>query len=192
MWLEEHPLLAIYLLGGCVVLMLALFKMALFASINWAIRHDVLNKNIKKILPPEERPFRTRLLMASGVLAFEMLLSWINVAVILWQMGIQLLGLFRDQLQPAPEAIKELRFPLRNNPDMSRETVWAYTTALAARAGHGEPTVDGLLQSLQAVAECYTDFSPSSAIYQLEGLRAVRDETTAAAKLEVQKQTAVT
>jgi hypothetical protein len=192
MWLEEHPLLAIYLLGGCVVLILALFKMALFAAISWVIRHDVLNKNIKKILPPEERPFRTRLLMASGVLAFEMLLSWINVAVILWQMGIQLLGLFRDQLQPAPEAIKELRFPLRNNPDMSREAVWAYTTALGARAGHGEPTVDGLLQSLQAVAECYTDFSPSSAIYQLEGLRAVREETTAAAKLEVQKQTAVT
>jgi len=60
-------------------------------------------------------------------------LSWVGVVVGLVKFAIVFLRIIRDVVAQTPEAIKVLRYPLRNNPDLSREAVWAYVYALGIK-----------------------------------------------------------
>jgi len=185
MWLDQHPFLLFYIVGCGLVLALTLFKLVFFWSINWIIRANVLQRNVMKLAPPVDTTFSERCTKVFAVVIFEALLSWINVVVIIWQIVATTFGILRDQLQPAPEAIKLLRFPLRNNPDMSRESVWAYCHSLGIRAGQEIPSKETLLKSLYEISGYYPDFDKSLALRQLESLEAVDSLTIAESLNEV-------
>lgn len=173
MWLEQYPIFFFYFMGSFFAVALSLFKIVLFWSIDWTIRANVLQKNMRKLLPPEELSFREKTTKLLLILVLEALFSWISVAVIIWQIFSTIFRVARDQFQPAPEAIEVLRFPLRNNPDMARESVWAYTGALQVRAGQMPHTQDYLLKSLNIVAEYYPTFDRVAALKQLESLNVI-------------------
>lgn len=180
MWIDDHPCIFFYLVGSVLVVVLSLFKVVLFWAIDWVIRANVFTINLRKLLPPDETTFGEKAAKCLGILTIEALLSWINVAVVLWQIFSTLLRVSRDLLQPAPEAIKVLRFPLRNNPDMPRESVWAHVHALGVRGGEALPTKEALVSSLSQVVGYYPTFDRVAALKQLESLNILSSEVISA------------
>lgn len=181
MWIDDHPYLFFYLTGCIFVALLISLKIIIFLAIGWITKGNILKRNFKKVLPPEEGTFTEK---ASGFLilfAFDAALSWISVVVVLWQIATELLRTLRELLSPIPEAIKMLRFPLRNNPDMSRESVWAYLFALQIKVGGKQPTETELLGPLNEIFSYYPSFNRSAALKQLASLNVISPEVLSAA-----------
>jgi hypothetical protein len=49
MWLDDHPYIAIYLVGCLVALVLIVAKATIFSVIDWATKANILTKNLKKL-----------------------------------------------------------------------------------------------------------------------------------------------
>jgi ABC-type multidrug transport system fused ATPase/permease subunit len=180
MWINEHPYLSLYFLGCVLVVILTLLKIILLWAVEWLTKANILNKNLKKLLPPDENTFGKKTTLFVGTLALEAALSWINVVVMLWQIITALLRTVRDVFSSAPEAIKLLRFPLKNNPNMSRESVWAYLLALQMKVGEKEPSESELLLALNDLFGHYPSFDRVAALKQLERLNVMDSDAIAA------------
>src|SRR5438445_206047 len=105
----NHPYLALYLAGCVLVLALTLFKIILVWAIGWLTKGNIVALNIKKLQPHEKTTFSERTGILVFTLVFEAALSWINVAVCLWQIASVLLTALREALTSTPEAIQKLR-----------------------------------------------------------------------------------
>lgn len=180
MWIDEHPYLAIYLIGCVFVLILMIFKMTLFWFIDWITKGDVLKKNLKK-LNRDDESFRSKVVTFVLIVVFEVVLSWINVIVATWQIITTLLKVARETLASTPEAIKVLRFPLKNNPSMSREAVWAYLQALNIKAGGQIPEAGQLLGELNQLHEWHASFDREAALNQLKVLNVLSADVISSA-----------
>ena len=167
---DIHPYLSIYLIGCALVVFLTLFKVVIFWFIGWITKENILNKNLKKLQYPDETTFTSKTLLFLGATVLEAVLSWVNVLVIHFQIIKMLLNVVREALTTKPEAVKALRFPLRNNPNMSREAVWAYLSALQVKVGEKQPNESDLLYSLDEVADYYPAFNKQVALNQLKEL----------------------
>jgi len=102
---EPHPLLVFCLVGCALVVVLSFAKIALFWFVDWSLKCNILKKNMRKLIPPDEQVFLEKVGRFCGTIAVETFLSWINVLVILWQVATVTSNVLRDQLQSAPEAI---------------------------------------------------------------------------------------
>lgn len=185
MWIDRHPYIFYYLVGCVLVVTLTVIKVVLFFAIDWIIKANIVKKNLQKVLPPDDMGFGVKAAKFIGTIMVEALFSWINVAVVLWQIATTLLRVVRDQLQSTPEGIKLLRWPLRNNPDMPRESVWAYLEALNLKAAEKLPNEAALVSSLNQVAEHYPSFDRITALNQLESLNVISCDVIAAALAQV-------
>lgn len=176
MWIDRHPYLFVYLLGSALVLLLGVCSATLFWVLAWITKANVVANNLKKLNPPDEESRAMKAAAFTAALVFETALSWIGVIVAVWQIIATLLKLLREGLVSTPEEIKLLRFPLRNNPNMSREAVWAHVQALKIKVGEAIPSRDSLLVALENVREDYPTFDAESALSQLQHLNVVRAE----------------
>lgn len=166
--------LIIYIVGCVAAVVLALLKVALHYFLEWVTKANVVQKNLRKIDPPPKTSFASKASGFALLLIFEAALSWINVAIVLfWQIPAMLLVTLREVFSATPERVKVLRFPLRNNPTMSPEAVWAHTFALGQVFGQRRPNVRELLESLDAVSRKATGFHPIVALDHLSSLKAV-------------------
>lgn len=169
--------LFIYLVGCLFAFLLILIKSVVGFFLAWLFKGNIFQKNLKKIQsPPDERTFIQKALVIIGTLLFESLLSWINVIVALWQILAMLFRVIRETLVSVPEEIKQLRFPLINNPGLSREAVWAYWTALAEKAGDAHHSHDDLYTQLMQLKENYRWFNEKDALRRLASLNVVDPE----------------
>lgn len=177
----------IYYFVGCfAVVLLQIGSFTFFATLDWFLKGSVFRKNLKKLDPPEEKKsFWSKALIVFGMLLFDVALSWIGVLLQLWNIGTRLLGMVRDIFASVPEELKVLRYPLRNNPEMSREAVWAYLRAAEAKFGGVQASEHTLLYSIQAVREHYPYFDRVAALNQLKTLNAVSPDAIAAALEQV-------
>jgi hypothetical protein len=173
MWIDRHPYLFIYLLGCGLVWTIAIFNLALFWVLAWITKSNVLAKNLKKLQPPDEESRGAKVLAFAAALMLEAALSWVGVAAALWKTLSTLFTMLREALASTPEAIKVLRYPLRNNPTMSREAVWAYVNALGIQAGEKQPDAGQLLSLLNSMVEDHPSFDRAAALSQLGGLNVV-------------------
>lgn len=178
MWTNIKPYIYIYL-SGCICYALLLpIKMFVFYFIYWITKDNILVKNIKKINPPDKKlTFGERITIYGIFIAVDVTLSWINVAIVLWQIIAELFNVLRHIFTSVPEEIKLLRFPLKNNPHMPRESVWAYSTALNIKFGDPIHTDFTLTESLSYVRRYYQSFDRLSALKQLDNLRVIDSET---------------
>lgn len=182
MFTNQHPYLFIYLLGSSLVILLTLFKIAIFYIIDWIIKANILNKNLKKLTKPDNTEWYLKVLRFFGLLLFEAALSWINVVVVTGQILYHTLKVLREIFTPAPEEIKKLRFPLRNNPMLSAEAVWAYLMALNIKSGEALQNESVLFASLEEVLDNKHDFNFQNALDQLGNLNVLNSETITSAK----------
>jgi len=170
MWIDEHPYLAIYLMGSVLVVILTLVKVVLFPAIDWLTKGNILKKNLKKLMPPDVRTFAVKFATLGGQILFEAALSWINVVVIIIQIPITLLRVIRDGFTSVPEEVKQLRYPLRNNPNMSKESVWAYIYALGIKGGGEVLSPRDIIASLEEVKANHKTFDCIVALDHLQQL----------------------
>lgn len=170
MWIDQHPYFFAYLLGCVFVVLLLAFKVALFWTIAWITKANIVRKNLKKLEPDDEQGFGLKAAVVLGGFVLEVALSWINVIVALWQIAVMLLKTLREAITSTPEAIKLLRFPLRHNPNMSPEAVWAYVSALSIKAGENVLDADELMRSLNSLRDEHPSFDPEAALDVLNGL----------------------
>ena len=182
MSLEQHPYLLIYLIGSLLVVFLIFFRIALFYIINWITKANIFKKNIEKLAKPDNTAWYHRVLKSLGVLLFEAALSWINVIILLGQMAYEILRVLREGFTPIPEEIKSLRFPLRNNPMLSKEAVWAYLTALNVKAGEALQNENEILASIEEIIDNRPDFNCQNALEQLDSLKVMNSESISSIK----------
>ncbi|VAW64332.1 hypothetical protein MNBD_GAMMA08-1219 [hydrothermal vent metagenome] len=178
---DIHPYLSIYLIGCALVVFLTIFRVVFFWFIRWITKENILNKNLKKLQYLDESTFTSKAFLFLGAIVLEAALSWVNVLVIIFQIIKMLLNVIREALTAKPEAVKALRFPLRNNPNLSREAVWAYLSALQIKVGEKQPNESDLLFFLDEVADYYPSFNKQSALNQLMDLNILSNDIVTSA-----------
>ena len=116
-------------------------------------------------------------MMYGLMILFNVALSWIGVVMSLGAMLAILFSTARELLTTIPEEIKLLRYPIKNNPNLSSEAVWAYAVAVNLKTG--TDWSEGLLRNeLNNIADDYPSFNRQSAIKVLEGLKVVDPDST--------------
>jgi hypothetical protein len=78
-WIDRHPLILFYLVGSFLVVVLSIFKLILFRAVDWIIKANILNRNLRKLHPPDNMTFGGKATELIVTLVIEALLSWANV-----------------------------------------------------------------------------------------------------------------
>ncbi len=182
MFVNQHPYISIYLLGSLSVVFLSFFKIILFYVVDWITKGNILSKNLKKLEKKDTRAWYQKSLIFIGVLLLEAALSWINVVVVLVQIPYTLFKVLRDVFTQTPEEVKALRFPLKNNPMLSTESVWAYVIALNVKIGAEIQNADQIVYSLEDILEKRPDFKYQEALDNLEKLNVIDSNVLASVK----------
>lgn len=173
----------IYLFGCGLAAILILAKAVILAGMLWLTKESILQKNMKKLQPPDDRSGARKLFGAVVAWVFESLLSWINVLVVPVLVAGFTFRVLRERFSAVPEEILRLRYPLWNNPGLSREAVWSYCFALASKVSSDVPTESAMRMSLQSVEDYYPDFDSKEALMKLKSLN-VFDESLISRALE--------
>lgn len=173
--LDEHPYLLIYLVGCAVAFCLSLVVVAEAYVIGWVFKGNIMRKNLKKIQDPESTNFKIDAAVFVFGLVTGTLMSWLGVVQYLWRILWMPLSALREVFSSVPEEIKLLQFPLKNNPNLSREAVFAYAYALGVRAGTS-PNAWQMAQELQEIEGYYPSFNSEVALNTLSSLGVVTPE----------------
>ena len=173
--LDDHPYLSVYLMGCLLAFFLHFVVMAEGYMIDWVSKGNVLRKNLNKIKDPSQQGFKATAIMFAFGLIIGTVMSWLGVLLYLWQIFWIPLRAIRDALSSAPEEIKLLRFPLKNNPNLARESVWAYLNALGIKAGT-IPNPTQMAWELEEIGDYYPSFNSDVALEALRSLGGIDQE----------------
>jgi len=183
MWIDQHPYLFIYLLGCVFVVVVLIFQFILFMFLSWITKENILDKNFKKIQPPDEDSFGIKafkyFVSSIGQVAF----SWIGVIDSVFHIIMKLFQLIRELFVSTPEEIKLLRFPLINNPKLSREAVWAHLTAVNVKIGADSVNAPNIVSHLNELCDYYPSTDKNEALAHLKRLNVI-DESIITAALD--------
>ncbi len=181
---DDHPYLLGYLIGSAVAVLLGVFVVIETLILGWLFKGNILQKNLNKIKDPETYGFKVN----AGLFVFGLftgaLMSWLGVLQYLWQIIWTPIRVLRELLSSTPEEIKTLRFPLMNNPELSREAVYAYAYALGVKAG-AIPSSWQIAQELKDIEGFYPSFNPKRALESLKSLGVIEQETMSEALAEL-------
>lgn len=174
--MDDHPYLLGYLVGSGVAVFLGLFVILEFQILSWIVKGNVCRGNLNKIQDPETQGFKAsaKLFLVNSLEAAVM--SWLAVLQYLWRAFWMPISVVREALSSVPEEIKSLRYPLYNNPDLSRESVWAYACALKIKTG---ATVNAIHMKwgLEEIEGYYPSFDSEAALATLQSLVAIDEQT---------------
>jgi hypothetical protein len=166
----NHSYLAIYLVGCLVSVGLVIMHVCVVCFVNWFTKATIFQKNMKKLGPPETQSWQDKASVLAGLIFLYIILSWIATPYLLWQIFADPLRALRESLTSVPEEIKLLRFPIRNNPDMPRESVWAYVLALSVKGGGIPANPEYVRSNLLAIKKKYPGFRDNIALETLKSL----------------------
>lgn len=172
-----HDYVFIYILGCVATFTLLLFNTALMWFLRWITKANVVIKNIRKIEPPDETTFFQK--VSTFILSnlFEILLSWISVLLQIWLTISTILTTLREVFTETPEDIKTLRYPLKNNPNMPPEIVWAHVNAIQLKATGKQLDVAELADSVNDLRYDYPSFNREYAVKHLKHLDVISADT---------------
>jgi hypothetical protein len=177
---DGHPLVGLYLLGCVLAVALTLVHLVLVHVLGWVTKGNIVAANVRKLQAPQPKtPFLKASAQFIGNLLFNGILSWLFVLFVSWIILRLVLNTAREAWSSAPESVEQLLFPLKNNPDLPAESVWAHLKALEIR--NGKPLDEaGLFISL--VKETPPGFNRGAAIDRLEALDVVKPAVLAQLK----------
>lgn len=169
--------LGIYLFGSALSVFLGVVSSLVGYVISWLTKDNVVRKNLNKIEDPKSYGFKLNAgLLATGLVTGA-IMSWLGVLLNLAQIVWMPLKIIRELLfSSVPEEIKQLSFPLKNNPYLAREAVFAYFYALRVKTGV-RPNAWEISDELNTIAGYYPSFDKVCAINTLESLGVVDKET---------------
>ena len=174
--MDDHPYLLGYLIGSAVAIFLGLFIVLEGYIVSWIFKGNVLRKNLAKIQDPSNQGFKANVSMLAFNLVTAAVMSWLGVLQYLWQALSIPLYAIREALSSVPEEIKSLRYPLLNNPDLSKESVWAYAYALGIKTGSRADGVQ-IQYDLEEVKTYYPSFNAEIALEALKSLGVISEQT---------------
>lgn len=177
MGLEDHPYVAGYLLGCMFAFLFYIFQVVVLSCLSWITKANIIRKNLNKIKARDTSSITDKILTYGLMILLNVALSWIGVVMTIWQILVIIFNTARELFTSTPEEIKLLRFPIKNNPNLSREAVWAYVVALNLKNGTEWNEWD-LRNELNNLADDYPTFNRHSAITALEGLKLVNLDST--------------
>jgi hypothetical protein len=173
--LDDHPILLIYLLGSAAACVASVVITLEAYAVSWFFKGNILRKNLEKIQSPSEHALLLKLGGFAVVILINAVMSWIAVLICIFQFFMVPLSALRDAISSTPEDIKQLRFPLHNNPNLSRESVWAYLQALKAKVGQGDSAAAMEYELLQ-IEGYYPHFHKQGAFNALKSLNVVHPD----------------
>jgi hypothetical protein len=179
--LDDHPYLLIYLIGCGLSLIAAFASIVLQWALSWVTKANVVAKNLRKLEPASAKtpiPVRVRKFVVTCI--WQAALSWIAVVWEAWRIVLLLLRTAREALTSEPESVRRLRYPLKTNPDLPVESVWAYLCALGIRVGSPPPDEKQLAEELNRASGALPRFDRSTALRQLDALEVVKPAVTSA------------
>jgi hypothetical protein len=174
--LDDHPYLAFYLVGCAAAFCLAFVVQVEAYFIGWATKGNTLRKNLKKIQDPAGNNFKVTVSVFAFGLVSGVISSWIGVLQYFWRIVWMPMSVLREALTSTPEEIKLLRFPLMNNPTLSREAVFAYAYALGVKAG-SRPDAWQIANELKEIEGYHPTFNCEIALQTLNSLNAIDPQT---------------
>lgn len=177
MFLDLNEYVSIYLLGCFIAFILLMFNTLFLWFLQWLTKANVVENNLKKLEPPNDATFLQKASIYIITLIIELSLSWISVLVQIWLTLTSILKILREVFTETPESIKLLRFPLKTNPNMTREGVWAHLMALQLVAEGRELSCVELVDSLNDIKYYYSTFEREHAVKQLKLLNTFSVET---------------
>jgi hypothetical protein len=183
--------LGVYVAGCVLTASLILIKLAIVWCINWISKFNVFHKNVKKLQRPEPPNRVAEWGVFIAVLLFEAALSWINVPIVIWQILSIIAKSLRESFTAVPEKIKELRFPLKNNPELDRESVWAYVVSLKVSFGEIIPTDASLVSDLNEIRANCPSLNSRLALSHLKRIGVVEPDVVARAISRVERSETV-
>lgn len=157
---------------------LALVVVAERYIIGWAFKGNIFKKNLNKIKDPSTLSFKLSSMMFAFSLITGTAMSWLGVLQYVFYIFWLPLVVIREALSPTPEEIKMLRFPLMNNPNLARESVWAYLHALDIKMGT-EPSATQMGWNLEEISGFYPSFNAEVALKTLGSLVDIDPDTLA-------------
>lgn len=179
--LNDHPNFVIYL-AGCVVAFLLFLLHTVAASIlSWISKDNVLKKNVNKIKDPNGVGLAVKASLYVLLALFNAAFSWLGVLFLAGGIIWLPFAYLREALSSVPEEIKLLRFPLRNNPNLSREAVWAYLYALGVKSG-ATPDPRSINDELYGIGVFHPSFNRQLALETLSSLKVVDPEVVSQVK----------
>jgi len=96
-----------------------------------------------------------------------------------------LFSFIREKLLSVPEDIKRLRFPLKHNPNMKRESIWAHIIAIEVKSGVMEPDGYTLAERLNEINHYYPTFDYDFALDHLSKLNVIDSKSISDAKKQI-------
>lgn len=156
--------------GCAVTALLVLLHIILTWSISWVTKGNTLNKNLLKLQANDDLTFVQKYVPPTVMFLMGVAMSWINAPIVAWNIIVLLLNTLRGLLTETPEQIKALRFPLKNNPKMRAEAVWARLAALLVESGDAPMHKHGVIDSLNEASENVPSFNQIDALSHLSNL----------------------
>lgn len=166
----------IYLVGCVVSIMVIISKVLVFKILLWLTKENIIIHNIKKISPPDEFGILGKAVSQALMYLLETALSWLSVFLNVLHTIYVVLNFIRESMVSVPEDVKQLRFPLKNNPNLSAESVWAYKTALEIKAGEIPVKGEGLLKLFGFIDVYCPSFSRKTALNTLRKCDVIEEE----------------
>jgi hypothetical protein len=192
-----------YVVGCAVALCLQVARWMFFTTIEWLMKVNIHRANLKKLEPavppvvPIEgaEPFRLlEVFERTGMIdlgpkasseddtfGFKLVLSWIGAVLVSVVFLLEALELVRRLISRTPDAVVNLRYPLRNNPLLLREAVWAHSFALAIPFGDCVQDPLFILFLLNEVRRNHSEFDRRLALEILGDLRVARESVVSRA-----------
>lgn len=171
-----NDILPVYVYGCAVTALLILLHMMLAWSLSWITKENVLNKNILKLQTIDDLTLVQKCTLPTVMFLLGVVMSWVNTPIVIWNIVITLLNTLRELITETPEEIKRLRYPLKNNPKMTPEAVWAHLSALLVKAGDEPQHEHGIIDSLNEASEIIPSFNQINALNHLNNLNAYSAE----------------
>ena len=165
---------------GCVAALAAMCISGIVVwLVRWITKSNVVEKNLKKLEPRDASGFATIAVLFVVIVIVEVALSWLAVLYELWRAVYAIFDAVRDMVASKPDAVRILRFPLRNNRELSREAVWAHVVSLAVVNGQHISRASELFDALRAVCDAHPTFDRVAALRHLKALRFVDSDVVA-------------
>ena len=206
-WIDKHPYSFIYLLGSASALALVIFLAVFIYPLSWFIfrttKSNVYINNLEKIPTLSRIKESKKLLSRRYPLVCDFaefiryylfvfpLLSWIGLILGAGRILMLVINPISEMLTSKPEAIKLLMLPLYNNPNMSREAVWAYTYALKIKSDGNLPDKKYkkyILSELNDLLNYHSDLDRQAALMHLKGLNVIDDNIISSALHKIQRK----
>jgi hypothetical protein len=178
-WKKNKPMVTlyyIYLSGSILTVCLVLFNLALGWTFRQLSGEGWYWYNTEKIglyrhstlgTVTTEKP---SLVLALSLIFIEAVSSWIGLLCGVWKLCHLLLAAMRTFFSKQPEELIRVRFPLRANPDLEPEAVWAHLFSLSILMSAGLFSCEETLSDLAMTKERVGRFDEIKAISYLENI----------------------